>query len=124
MKIFDGLFAASGFADQHRLPELFCGFPRRAAEGPTLYPVACSPQAWAAASVFYLLQACLGLSFDPHKPAVQLKHPRLPSFLDWVELRDLKVGNAALDLVLERYQNNVGVNVVRKQGDVEVLVSA
>ena len=61
-KILTGLFDASLFVDLHRLPELFCGFVRRTGEGPTLYPVACAPQAWAAGSVFLLLQACLGLS--------------------------------------------------------------
>src|SRR5207253_3892361 len=57
-----GLLDASLFFDLHRLPELFCGFPRRAGESPTLYPVACAPQAWAAGAVFLLLEACLGLS--------------------------------------------------------------
>ncbi len=50
-----GLFEASGTIDGHRLPELFCGFHRRPGEGPTLYPVACSPQAWASGVVFHLI---------------------------------------------------------------------
>src|SRR5213075_1138820 len=60
--VLAGLLDASLFFDLHRLPELFCGFPRRAGESPTLYPVACAPQAWAAGAVFLLLEACLGLS--------------------------------------------------------------
>src|SRR6185503_4788148 len=63
-RILAGLFDASLFVDASRLPELFCGFDRRPGEGPTLYPVACSPQSWAAAAPFLLLQACLGLSID------------------------------------------------------------
>ena len=72
------MFDASQVVDLHRLPELFCGFHRRPGGGPTLYPVACAPQAWAAGAVFMLLQACLGLhvngtarqvSFISHAPA-------------------------------------------------------
>jgi hypothetical protein len=38
-RIFEGVFAASTYIDLRRLPELFCGFVRRRAQGPTLYPV-------------------------------------------------------------------------------------
>jgi glycogen debranching enzyme len=124
MKIFTGLQEASLFVDQHRMPELFCGFEKRPDEGPTLYPVACSPQAWAAASVFYLLQACLGLSFDADKHVIQFRNPQLPPFLDMVEIRRLSVGSATVDLLLQRYPNNVGVNILRKEGNVEVVVVA
>src|SRR5690606_16740036 len=64
-RVFDGLFQASIYIDLRRLPELFCGFPRRRGQGPTFYPVACAPQAWAAATPLCLVQACLGLDFDP-----------------------------------------------------------
>ena len=80
-KILSGLFDASLEFDQHRLPELFCGFPRRPSESPTLYPVACSPQAWASAAVFMLIQACLGLEFGLAKPEVSFHAPRLPDAL-------------------------------------------
>ncbi len=122
MAVFAGLFEASLFVDQHRLPELFCGFSKRPGEGPTLYPVACSPQAWAAASVYYLLQSCLGLSFDPDKSEIRFRHPQLPSFLETVEIRDLSIKGATVDLRLQRYPNNVGINVMRKEGDAEVVV--
>jgi len=124
MTVFNALFEASLAMDQHRMPELFCGFSKRPDEGPTLYPVACSPQAWAAASVFYLLQACLGLSFEPDKPEIRFRNPRLPPFLDRVEIRDLSIRGCAVDLLLERYANNVGVNILRKDGPVEVVVVA
>jgi glycogen debranching enzyme len=124
MAVFTGLTDASIYMDQNRMPELFCGFEKRPDEGPTLYPVACSPQAWAAASVFYLLQACLGLSFDPAKPEVRFRNPRLPSFLETVEIKDLRIGGATLDLLLQRYPNNVGINIVRKEGNAEVTVIA
>jgi glycogen debranching enzyme len=123
MTIFTGLTEASLFIDQHRMPELFCGFSKRPDEGPTLYPVACSPQAWAAASVFYLLQACLGLSFDPKKPEIRFRHPRLPPFLEQVEIRNLSIGDTTMDLLLQRYPNNVGINIMRKEGKAEVVAT-
>ena len=63
-QLFKGLFDAATYMDLRRLPELFCGFPRRA-RGPTLYPVACSPQAWASATPFSLIEAALGMELDP-----------------------------------------------------------
>lgn len=120
--ILAALFEASLFMDQHRLPELYCGFVRRPDEGPTLYPVACSPQAWASASAFYLLQASIGLSFQMRSPRIRLTYPALPSFLGRVAISNLRVGDAVVDLVLERHSGDVGVKVVRKQGEVEVSV--
>jgi glycogen debranching enzyme len=123
LRIFAALFDASLHFDRHRLPELFCGFPRRAGEGPTLYPVACSPQAWAAAAVFGMLQACLGLDFHPGRPEVALRSPRLPPFIQWVKVQGLGMRGHSVDLLLQRYQNNVGIEVTRKQGDIEVTVA-
>lgn len=124
MKVFSALRDAVLYMDQNRMPELFCGFERRPDEGPTLYPVACSPQAWSAACVFSLLQACLGLSFDPERHVIRLRHPKLPPFLDTVEIHELQVNGAKVDLLLQRYPNNVGVNVLRKEGEVEVVMVA
>ena len=124
MAIFSGLRDASLYMDQNRMPELFCGFSKRPDEGPTLYPVACSPQAWAAASVFSLLQACLGLSFDSEKPEIRFRHPQLPPFLDTVEIRDLEISGSIVDLMLQRYPSNVGVKVMRKVGDAEIVTMA
>ncbi len=124
MKVFSGLRAASLYMDQHRMPELFCGFSKRSDEGPTLYPVACSPQAWAAASVFSLLQACLGLSFDPGKPEIRFRHPQLPPFLNTVEITNLVLSGSSVDLTLQRYPSNVGIKVVRKSGNAEIVTVA
>ena len=35
VRVLDGMFDASVVVDLRRLPELFCGFPRRPGEGPT-----------------------------------------------------------------------------------------
>jgi len=123
LRVFGGFFDASVFVNLHRLPELFCGFVRRQGTGPTLYPVACSPQAWAAGSVLLFLQACLGLRVEADKPRVSLHLPTLPSFLRRVTLRRLKVGGAAVDLVFERHGDDVGVNVLRRDGPVEITVT-
>src|SRR3984893_17536677 len=74
-----GLFDASIFLESHRLPELFCGFSRSPGNGPTLYPVACSPQAWAAGAVYLVLQSCLGLSVHAAESRICLSYPCLPN---------------------------------------------
>ena len=120
--VLSALFDTSLFVDLHRLPELFCGFERREGEGPTLYPVACAPQAWASASVFMVLQSILGLSIDMHLRQVRLTYPTLPPSLQEVRITNLRVGGGAVDITLHRYPDDVGVNVTRREGDIEVLV--
>jgi glycogen debranching enzyme len=124
-RILDGLFDASYHFDLHRMPELYCGFHRRADQGPTLYPVACSPQSWAAASVFLLLQACLGLSVeaarDGSRAHLTFRHPRLPPSLQHVGIRNLRVGEASIDLDITRYPRDVSVDIVRRDGPLEVV---
>jgi glycogen debranching enzyme len=122
LRILAGLFDASLYLDLHRLPELFCGFPRRHGEGPTLYPVACAPQAWSAASVFMLLQACLGITIRGPEAQVYFAYPQLPEFLPEVQVRNLRVGSATLDLLLIRHGHDVGINVLRRDGDAHILM--
>jgi glycogen debranching enzyme len=121
MQVFKGMYDASKFFDQFRLPELFCGFHRRLEDGPTGYPVACSPQSWAAGTVFMLLGACLGIHLEQPNRVV-LKNTILPDFLQEVGLSGLRIKDAEVDLILRRYRYNVGVEIVRKTGDIEVLV--
>src|SRR5499426_1631019 len=121
-RLFKGLFEAATYMEMRRLPELFCGFQRGRGRGPTLYPVACSPQAWASATPFTLIEASLGLQFDPIGSEIRLIDPRLPSFLDWVKLRDLQLGDCMVDLVARRNNDNVAVEVLRTQGPVRVAV--
>jgi glycogen debranching enzyme len=122
LKILTGLFEAAVFLDLHRLPELFCGFSRLPGQGPTLYPVACSPQAWASGAVFQLLQGCLGLSFSPEKPQIRFYHPRLPNYLNWLRISNLRFDDGVIDLALTRHAHDVSINVERKEGDIEVTV--
>jgi glycogen debranching enzyme len=120
--VLTGMFEAGTYFDLNRMPELFCGFDRAASEGPTSYPVACSPQAWSAASAFLLLQACLGLAVNGVEPQVCFTCPRLPPFLSELRIHNLRVGTATLDLLLLRHGDDVGVNVLGRQGDVGVTV--
>jgi glycogen debranching enzyme len=121
LRVLTGLFDASIFFDLHRLPELFCGFARRPDESPTLYPVSCAPQSWAAASVLMLLQACLGLEIRGAERKVVFANPVLPEFLREVHIEGLRVGDASLDLYLVRHREDVGINVVRREGRVNVV---
>lgn len=119
-RLFQGLFEASTYFPYHRLPELFCGFSKRPDAGPTPYPVACNPQAWAAAAVFLMLEACLGLQFTPR--GICFCRPLLPRFLRKVHIRNLQVGDASVDLDLVNHENDVTINVLRKPKNVEILV--
>lgn len=123
MKILEGLFEASRHVGLYRLPELFCGFPRRPGEGPTLYPVACLPQAWAATCVYLLLQSCLGLSVQAPDRKVIFDRPALPPFLSGITINNLAVGSTRLDVTITRHEEDVGFNITRKTDeDLEVLV--
>jgi glycogen debranching enzyme len=120
--IFEGLVAATAYMDDRRTPELFCGFRRRTGRGPTLYPAACSPQAWAAGAPFLLLQGMLGMEFDPAKRRVRLLRPAVPEFLGDVTVRNLSLGGGSVDFVLRRRGTRVSLRVLRATGAVEVAL--
>jgi glycogen debranching enzyme len=122
MQLWSGLFDAGLYFDLNRMPELFCGFSKSPGEGPIQYPVACSPQAWAAASVFMLFQACLGLEISAIESRISLMTPRFPSALGELRIHNLQVGEASVDLLLVRQEHSTGVNVLRREGDVQILV--
>jgi glycogen debranching enzyme len=121
-QILMGLLDASSAVDLHRLPELFCGLNRREGEGPTLYPVACSPQAWAAGAVFLLLEACLGLSIDGCRKQVVFDRPYLPEGIPQLWIRNLRIDNDRADVLLERQTGAVRIEVLEQQGDIQVVV--
>ena len=122
-RIFEALFAASGYIDLRRLPELFCGFPRERSRGPTSYPVACSPQAWAAATPLSLLQSCLGLDFDLARDSIVLEQPHLPAFLDDLFLHRVSIGTASLDLALRRRGGDISVEMTGRRGRIGLQLS-
>jgi glycogen debranching enzyme len=85
--------------------------------------VACSPQAWAAAAPFLLIQACLGLKIDGARNRVVFERPNLPEGIPQLSIRSLRVGNASVDLFFERQAENVRVQVLEKQGEVDVVAT-
>lgn len=123
-RILDGLFEAATYIDLRRLPELVCGFPRRRGQGPTFYPVACVPQAWSAAAPLALLQACLGIGFDPATRTVTFDRPVMPNFTDRVTLHRLSVGGAHIDLVLQGHGEAVSATVLSRSGDIRATVTS
>ena len=123
-QIFTGLFEASNYIDLRRLPELFCGFARQRTQGPTFYPVACSPQAWAAAAPLSLLQSCLGMHFEPVKNRIAFERPMLPHFMDELSIRGLSIGSGSADVAFRRSRDQVVVEVLKRRGPVQVLINA
>jgi glycogen debranching enzyme len=121
-QVFTGIFDASIFVDLHRMPELFCGFVRRPGTGPTLYPVACAPQSWAGAAVFSLLQSLLGLEIDAPRRQIRFNRSVLPPSLQRLVITNLRVAGATVDLALERFAIDVGLELLRREGDVEIVV--
>ncbi|SRR5579883_968832 len=121
-QLLTGMFEVAREFDFNRLPELFCGFPRRPGKGPTSYPVACSPQAWSAAAAFFLLQSSIGLNIDAASGRICLVRPVLPEFLEQLRIRDIRVANASVDLLLFRSGGAVAATVARRTGNVDVVV--
>lgn len=122
--IFEGLMRATTYMDYRRIPELYCGFRRRRGRGPTLYPVACSPQAWSASAPLSLIQSLLGLEFRLREGEVLLNNPVLPSMLDAVTLRNISLGDARADFVVSRGASGVALNVLHMRGDMKIAVIA
>jgi glycogen debranching enzyme len=118
------VFAASTFVDLRRLPELFCGFPRQRTQGPTSYPVACIPQAWAAAAPLSMIQSCIGLVFNPDELRLTFEEPVLPSFLDEVVLYGLRLKDASANIALRRSGRHVVVDVLDRTKAMKVLASS
>ena len=115
------LDAAQRFPD-YRLPELFCGFDRAESHMPVPYPVACSPQAWAAGSSFLFLETMLGLRAHADRNELELWHPHLPDWLGKVTITDLRVGSASVDLLFHRWRGTTSAEVLRKVGDLAVTI--
>jgi glycogen debranching enzyme len=122
-RLFEGLFSAATHQESRRLPELFCGFIRRPHRGPTAYPVACSPQAWAAATSFGLLAACIGLDLAHDRDQICLQNPVAPEFLDEVVIRNLRLGTSRMDLRLHRYGRDMTANILSREGTAGLVLS-
>jgi glycogen debranching enzyme len=122
-RILLGMLDASRWADLGRLPELFCGLDRHRGEGPTLYPVACSPQAWAAGAGFLLVQACLGVTIQGVHNRVLFDRPYLPQGIPQLWIKGLRIGKGSVDILVEGRNDAVRVEVMDQQGEVEVVTT-
>ena len=113
--------AAQHFAD-FRLPELFCGFDRDHTPVPVPYPVACSPQAWAAGSTFLFLETMLGLRPHADRGELELERPELPDWLQKVTISNLRIGEGTVDLLFHRWRGGTSAEVLRKSRDLAVTI--
>ncbi len=120
-RLLGALFDLSQAVDLYRLPELICGFHRRENGFPTLYPVACAPQAWAAGAVFLVLQASLGMQIDAVRRRLSLTCAVLPEEIEWLRILNLRISDATVDLLLTRHAHDLGITVLRREGQLEVM---
>jgi glycogen debranching enzyme len=123
VRLLDSLFAASAFFEGQRLPELFCGFERSTGNGPTLYPVACSPQAWASGAALMLLQSSLGIWINAPARRILLSRPRLPSQVTRLEIRGLKVNDASIHILIRRDTESVSASVPKQKGRLDLILT-
>jgi glycogen debranching enzyme len=120
--VFTGIFDAATLFSQFRLPEVFDGFSRQQYDKPVNYPVACSPQAWAAGALPLLLTAALGLEPSALERRLTIERPHLPIWMTSVAVKGLRVGDMTVDLRYERKDDTTLVAVERRDGDLEVIV--
>ena len=122
MQLTAQLFDASLFIDLQRLPELFCGFQKRNGEGPTAYPVACSPQAWSVGAVYMLFESCLHMEIIAPEKKVLFKKPFLPSYMENILISGLQIGNHYITLELHNYKDDMGLIVKNNESDWEIVL--
>ena len=123
LRVFDALFDAATSSRGYRLPELYCGYDRSESEHqPVGYPVACSPQAWASASLPYALWHLLGLWPDAASRKLQVRRPRLPTWLGALQIQGMQVGGARVDLRFERRGDDgqLDVKASLREGELDV----
>lgn len=124
LEIAQGIFDMMAQQPYHRPPELFCGFERTPDSSPVRYPVACSPQAWATGTVFQLLHTIVNLVPDAPNNCLRIVHPTLPESVQYVSLNNLKIGQTLLDLEFEQSSGATACRVVRKRGNLRVVIEA
>lgn len=122
-KITSAIFDTAMAVDQGRLPELFCGFERKKGEQPTSYPVACSPQAWAIASAFILVQSMLGLKVIAKENLLSFDNPSLPPFIEELTIRHLKVNDMDVALQVRKQKGEISITLLSHEQDIRVEVN-
>ena len=120
--IFIGMFEAACHMDLMRIPELFCGFPKRRGTAPTLYPVACQPQAWASVVPFALLEACLGITCDYAAREIRFEKPYLPRFLEELRIDNLHLAEGSVNLHIRRQNGEVVIGTAGHASGIGIRV--
>ena len=121
-EVATALFDAARSFTHYRLPELYAGSARSIQYTPVPYPVACRPQAWAAGSFPLILQAILGLTANAPEGELLIVRPRLPYWLDSVQVRNLRVGQGSADLLFSRRGARTRLEVLAVRGRLRVSV--
>jgi glycogen debranching enzyme len=124
VRAFEALVKAASHFRSYQMPELFSGFSDKEYDAPVSYPAANHPQAWAAGAIPYMVQTILGLTPAAFEQQLLVRRPVLPEFVDELEVQRLRVGHAEVDLRFERRPDqSVGVQVVKKHGRLDVIVT-
>jgi len=121
-KIFKAIFEVAQQFPDGRLPELFAGYRRTARSKPIPYPETCSPQAWAAGALPFMLTSSLGLEPDALNRRLRVVRPALPAFLGEVTMRGVRIGEATADLSWRRRGAKTEVRVLGTQGELQVVI--
>jgi glycogen debranching enzyme len=124
LELAQGLFDMTAQQPYLRPPELFCGFERGPDDSPVRYPVACAPQAWATGAMFQLVQVMVNLVPDAANNCLHIIHPTLPESVHSLTLNNLKIGQTILDLEFERNNAATACRVLRKRGNLRVIIEA
>lgn len=117
IKIFRGLFHASTYFEYHRPPEVLCGYSREDFSAPIQYPVSCSPQAWSSGSLFFIIQAMLGIEPEMPKKTLRIVEPILPKWLESLTLKEMKLGRSKITLDFSTYKERTFCRILDIEGE-------
>ncbi len=123
-KIMHGLFEVAQQEPDFRLPELFCGFDRMESTRPIDYPVSCSPQAWSTGSMFQMIKACINFQLETFDSKIRIVEPSFPDWLERVIIKNLRVGKASIDLSFQSRNGQTSCQLLKKNGNLKVIVES
>lgn len=117
--VMQGLLNAADQFEYYRLPELYCGYSDQLG-APVPYPVACSPQAWAAGTPLTFVQALLGLQPNALTRQITIK-PALLNGMNDLKVEQLQIGNGTLSLRVSRVDNEPKLEILSNQTGYELV---
>lgn len=121
-RVIDEIASAGGHFSSGRYPELFCGYARNDVPVPVEYPVACRPQAWATGTPLLMIRSYGGITADAPNKTLSIVRPNLPRWLERAELIGMRVGDARVDLAFQQSGGATAVQVLRRDGELDVVV--